>query len=223
MRLLGLLALALLVNIGLFGWMRNLVGVEEQAPKPDSESAKVTLVKFTKRPDPKPKPQKSKPRPSLQKLAVPSSMPAMSQPKLAFATARASSALSSPVVVRPQLGPMSVKGKMLTGPAPGLASGIGAASGNAMQNVVRAAPEPTFKVPPRYPPEALREGIEGWVKVSFLIDTRGRPTKVRVQSAKPQELFDQAAVRAVRKWSYPKQSYPVLATVTLEFKMQDVQ
>lgn len=224
MKFLGWIALSLLVNVGLFGWMRNLVKVEGQPPQTQLESAKLQVIEFDKLPPPKPpEPKKSRARPKMKALSVPASMPAMAQPALALSAARPTQGLSSPVVSRPTLGPVSVKGRMVTGPAPGLASGVGQGAGRAMQGVMRAAPEPTLKVPPRYPPAAQREGIEGWVKVSFVIDTRGRPTKVQVHASKPAEVFDTAAVRAVRKWSYPKQPQAIKATVTLEFKMQEAQ
>lgn len=230
MKFAGWIALSVMVNIGLFGWMRTLVENAEAEPRAPSESgAKVQLVQFNKLPPPKPpEPEKSTSRPKLKELAVPASMPSMVQPALALSPARPTQGLAAPVLARPQLGPVSVKGRMVTGPARP-ASGLGqggtgkGSAGTTMKRMVRGAPEPTLKVPPRYPPAALREGLEGWVKVSFIIDRRGRPTRVRVQSSQPDEVFDTAAVRAVRKWSYPKQVQEIPATVTLEFKMQEAR
>lgn len=230
MKFVGWIGLSVLVNIGLFGWMRTLVGDAESEPRMLSEApAKVQLVQFDKLPPPRPpEPEKRTSRPKLTELSVPASIPSMAQPVMAFTPARSAQGPSTPVVARPHLGPVSVKGRMVTGPArPAAGLGTGGtgkgSAGTTMKRMVRGAPEPTLKVPPRYPPSALREGIEGWVKVSFVIDRRGRPTKVRVHSSKPEEVFDTAAVRAVRKWSYPKQVQEISATVTLEFKVQGGQ
>lgn len=225
MKLVAWFGLSVLLNIGLFGWMRNLVD-RPQTPSSDAQpEGNVQIVEFEKLPPPKPpEPKKARVKPSTKALSVAAAMPAMPAPAMALEPARPTQAMASPVVARPTLGPVSVKGRMTTGPAPSLAAKAGGqGAGRAMQAVARAAPEPTLRVPPRYPPAALREGIEGWVKVSFVIDERGRPTKVQAVAAQPEDLFETAAVRAVRKWSYPKQPQPLKATVTLEFKMQEGQ
>lgn len=225
MKFLGWVGLSVGLNIGLFGWMRHLVDEPEEAPRQEAERAKVRVVEFETLPPPKPpEPQKTRSKPDTKALAVAAAMPAMPAPAMALSPARPTQSLSAPVVARPTLGPVSVKGRMTTGPAPVLASkGGGQGAGRAMQAVSRAAPEPTLRVPPRYPPAAQREGIEGWVKVSFVINEKGRPTKVQAISAQPEDVFETAAVRAVRRWSYPKQPQPLKATVTLEFKMQEGQ
>lgn len=222
MRFGGWFLLSLLVNVALFLWMRTLVSVESQEAVEKTKAAAVSVVEFDKLPppnEPEPTPQEDA-RPQMNAPSAPPSMPSVAQPALNLAAARPTQGLAAPVVRRPKLGPMSVRGRMVTGAAPALSAGVGHGAGRAMKGITRAAPEPTLKVPPRYPPEALREGIEGHVKVSFVIDERGRPTKVRAQSAEPPGLFEKSAVRAVRKWSYPKQQRPLPAVVTLEFKMQ---
>lgn len=215
----------MLLNIALFGWMRNLVDEPQQALSAEREHAAVTVVEFEKLPPPKPpEPKKARVKPSTKALSVAAAMPAMPAPTMALTPARPTQSLSSPVLARPTLGPVSVKGRMTTGPAPALAaSGSGQGASRAMAAVTRAAPEPTLRVPPRYPPAAQREGIEGWVKVSFVINEKGRPTKVQAIASEPEDVFETAATRAVRKWSYPKQPQPLKATVTLEFKMQEGQ
>lgn len=226
MKFLGWVLLSAILNVALFGWMRRLVDEPEELDTEAKERSALQVVEFEKLPAPKPpEPKKARVKPSTKALAVAAAMPAMpAAPAMALNPARPTQSLSTPVVARPTLGPVSVKGRMTTGPAPVLAAkGGGQGAARAMQAVTRAAPEPTLRVPPRYPPAALREGIEGWVKVSFVINEKGRPTKVQAIAAQPEDVFETAAIRAVRKWSYPKQPAPLKSTVTLEFKMQEGQ
>lgn len=58
------------------------------------------------------------------------------------------------------------------------------------------------RLPPRYPYRAQRLGIEGWVRVSFLITEQGEVRDVVVLDADPKDTFDQAALRAVAKWRF---------------------
>lgn len=58
------------------------------------------------------------------------------------------------------------------------------------------------RVPPRYPYRAERMGIEGWVKVSFLVTQQGDVQDPVVIDSKPAHTFDQAAIRAVLKWKF---------------------
>lgn len=65
-----------------------------------------------------------------------------------------------------------------------------------------AAARPMAAVPPPYPREAALNGIEGWVRVAVEIDERGRVGEVEVLAAEPRGVFEDAAVRAVRRWSW---------------------
>jgi TonB family protein len=53
-----------------------------------------------------------------------------------------------------------------------------------------------------YPPEAARKGIEGSVDVSFTISPQGKVSDVTVVSAVPSDIFNRAAITAVRRWKY---------------------
>lgn len=58
------------------------------------------------------------------------------------------------------------------------------------------------RMPPQYPYRAKRKGIEGWVKVSFLITEQGSVQDVILIDSEPKNVFDQAATRAVQKWKF---------------------
>ncbi|OAN12962.1 energy transducer TonB [Photobacterium jeanii] len=84
---------------------------------------------------------------------------------------------------------------------------------------------PLYRVEPRYPPRALKQGAEGYVVMSFTIDPQGRPTDVKVLEANPRRLFEKEAIRALRKWKYQPKVVDGKAiaqlgqTVRLEFKI----
>lgn len=85
---------------------------------------------------------------------------------------------------------------------------------------------PLYRVEPRYPSRAMKQGAQGWVKMSFTIDTLGRPIDIKIMDAKPRRLFNKSAVKALRKWKYQpkleegKAIMQVNQTVTLEFKLE---
>lgn len=83
---------------------------------------------------------------------------------------------------------------------------------------------PLVRVPPQYPRMASRRGIEGVVTVSFTITKDGQVRDPVVISAKPENIFDSAALSAVLKWKFkPKfvdgQAVERRATQEIEFKL----
>ncbi|UTM60222.1 energy transducer TonB [Photobacterium sp. CCB-ST2H9] len=61
---------------------------------------------------------------------------------------------------------------------------------------------PLYRVEPKYPPRAQKRSIEGFVILSFTIDSRGRPTDIQVVDAQPKRIFDREAIRALKSWKY---------------------
>jgi len=55
---------------------------------------------------------------------------------------------------------------------------------------------------PFYPFRAKRRKIEGEVTLHFIISDEGQVTEVSVISAKPKGYFEDAAVKAVKKWKF---------------------
>lgn len=58
---------------------------------------------------------------------------------------------------------------------------------------------------PTYPPQAQADGIEGEVVVRYDVSLEGRVVNVRIESANPPGVFDEAAVATVRSWKYNPQ------------------
>ena len=58
---------------------------------------------------------------------------------------------------------------------------------------------------PIYPAAAKAAGTEGQVVVRYDISDTGRVLNARVESADPPDVFDEAALAAVRSWKYNPQ------------------
>ncbi len=61
---------------------------------------------------------------------------------------------------------------------------------------------PTLRIPPVYPPRALRSGIEGVVTVEFTIATDGSVKDSKIVKSKPPKIFDRAVLAAISKWKF---------------------
>ena len=62
--------------------------------------------------------------------------------------------------------------------------------------------KPILYVKPVYPPIAINREREGWVKIEFTIKADGTVSDATVISAEPEELFDEAALTAVKEWKF---------------------
>ena len=84
---------------------------------------------------------------------------------------------------------------------------------------------PLIRVPPKYPRRAAQRGVEGWVKVQFVITVAGRVKDAKVVGSIPPGVFDRAALKAVSKWKFkPKvikgQRVEQVAVQKLRFKLK---
>ncbi|MEZ4601038.1 MAG: energy transducer TonB [Syntrophotaleaceae bacterium] len=91
---------------------------------------------------------------------------------------------------------------------------------------VDSQPMPVSRISPVYPYDARQKGIEGVVMVKFLVDGEGRVTRVSVVDSKPPDVFDQAALDAVRQWRFQPASLDgeTVATwmsVPIRFRMNE--
>lgn len=66
---------------------------------------------------------------------------------------------------------------------------------------------PIYRSLPRFPIEAVDEKVSGWVMVQFSINRKGRAVDVVVIDAEPKDIFDQAAMDALKNWKYKPKVY----------------
>jgi len=85
---------------------------------------------------------------------------------------------------------------------------------------------PTYKVPPIYPPRAMRAGIEGIVTVEFTITADGKVEEPKIIQADPPKIFDRAVLRAIKKWKFQPRitagkAVPRRATQDIRFRLNN--
>jgi protein TonB len=78
----------------------------------------------------------------------------------------------------------------------------------------QAAPKVIKKVPPEFPAEASRKGVnKGTVKAKLTIEADGKVSEVTIVEAEPKKVFDKAVVNALMDWKFEgtgeKQSHEV--------------
>jgi protein TonB len=83
---------------------------------------------------------------------------------------------------------------------------------------------PLERVPPKYPARAASRHIEGWVKIEFTITTDGNVEGAVVVEAEPEEVFDEAALKAINQWKFKEKivngvAVEQRAVQTLQFKL----
>ncbi|KDC51270.1 energy transducer TonB [Pseudoalteromonas sp. S3431] len=86
---------------------------------------------------------------------------------------------------------------------------------------------PIVRINPKYPTTAARDGIEGWVQLSFSISPTGEVIDPVVINAEPKRTFNREAIRAIKRWKYRPKVIEGVAqlqtgqTVQLDFKLDN--
>lgn len=61
---------------------------------------------------------------------------------------------------------------------------------------------PLVRINPQYPRNELLGGVEGWVKIQFIVTADGSVTSPKIIESKPPRVFDSSALRAIKKWKF---------------------
>lgn len=82
------------------------------------------------------------------------------------------------------------------------------------------------RIPASYPLRARRLGIEGWVKVEFIVTREGRVRDIKVVSAEPKGVFESSVTRSVSQYRFKPgtvdgSAVEVRVITTIRFKMED--
>ena len=80
-----------------------------------------------------------------------------------------------------------------------------------------------IEVTPEYPANAQNQGLEGFVELSFSVSPFGIVENPVVTSSEPANVFDAAALAAVRQWRYltDQDRAPQALSERIEFKLGD--
>lgn len=169
------IVIALLVTFGLFWTMQALIGVGGEL-KEGRASPRIEFVRLKR--DSSPVEKKREP-PKREKPDAAPPPPEMNLAK--------------------NMNPSEAVGEIIpmadTEVELGKATSLGA--GGSDRDVV-----PLVRVDPQYPPKARQRRIEGYVDIEFTIGPAGTVEDAKVIGASPPAVFDQAALRAVRRWRY---------------------
>jgi protein TonB len=81
------------------------------------------------------------------------------------------------------------------------------------------------RVPPVYPLRAKHRGVQGWVRVRFVVNEEGGVDKVTVVESEPPGIFDRNVIRCVSGWRFKPgtvEGMPVRAwaETTIRFKLE---
>lgn len=189
-----LIAAAVALNLLLFYLILEMVGRGEVRIE-DREASQI--IEFVRLQPPKqPPPEKREtppPRPPLEREPPPPELPRPEIPKPAPMPIKAPQPhIDVPLAVGgiPYLGDF-MKSAPAAAPVPA------APVADIATDVV-----PTVKIPPTYPPRALRAGIEGHVTVEFTIAADGSVKDPVIVDAEPPEIFDDAVLHAIVKWKF---------------------
>ncbi len=187
LRWLGIIALALGLNLALFGLMPYLLTRNAAVPSRQQDIHQINVVRLKqaespvkrnneKPPEPPPQRQMQKPlapKPAAARLSLPFDI----NPRLPGAP----NDLTLPVVPAAQVA--------------GLAD-IFSTGDLDLPLVV------LVRIPPIYPVSAKNRGTEGWVKVRFIVHEDGSVGSVSVVESDPKTIFDDAVIRSVAGWRF---------------------
>jgi len=84
----------------------------------------------------------------------------------------------------------------------------------------RLEPMPIEIIEPRYPREAAEKSIEGFVEFEFNLDSQGYPYEIKVIDSKPELMFRDSAINALRQWRFKTDRGQTGLRYTMEFKLQ---
>ncbi len=93
-------------------------------------------------------------------------------------------------------------------------------------NEVDQPPSTLSVFEPRYPFEARQKGIEGWVTLRFVVDSKGRAQEPQVRDSEPEGTFEEAALEAVSRYRFRPaykggKAVDCIAKLTIRFNLNE--
>ena len=197
--------LSLGLNLFLFGIMPGLVQKGQGTPE-ELEDIRAIQVVRVKRQEPPPKkkervkPPKPKETPrQVKQVKLTQPRPARVKPRLDFE-------------LNPRL-PV-FENSLVVPPLEQFAMDVNLPKGSYMAHELDAPLTVLAKVPPIYPLRATRLGIQGWVKVRFIVTKEGLVDKPIIVGAKPQGVFEKSVINCVSQWRFKPGTVDGVAVTT---------
>jgi periplasmic protein TonB len=185
---------SLALNLVLFDLMPRLIAGDTGNPEFSRLIEKVNVIRIKRPPPPvrkkekkiEPKP-KERPKTLTRKKVVRTHRPIKQTVDLPFEINRKLPPISGTLPVPPM--------QTVSLGTPGLNSIFGIGE-------IDHPLTPLAQVPPIYPMRARRRGIEGWVKVRFIVDEEGRVDDISIIKSHPRKIFDGPVLRCVSNWRF---------------------
>ncbi|GAA4362809.1 energy transducer TonB [Kangiella marina] len=203
MRTILSVVLAVIITAGLLFFMSLLIKdpqTKEEEPPPTVELSEITIPE-----------EKSKPRPEVVKPPQPPAIePAPNSDGDPIDSSEIDTSTEEWVFIE-------------TPDVIGLPDGLGDAP--AVDFSQESEAMPMYRTQPNYPIVAQQRGLEGWVLLTYDVDTSGTLSNIAVIDSEPRKIFDKEAVRALRKWKFKPgmtNGQPIASvgqTVKIEFNM----
>ncbi|MFQ5543210.1 MAG: energy transducer TonB [Nitrospiria bacterium] len=218
---------AVVVNLFLFLMMHQMIS-GETITKKNVDFKGVEFIRFKAQSEPPPEKRKKLPKRPILKKMPPPKIIKKSKPKLKKLK-QVRRPPVEPIKPSMDLSRQAYLGDFVADPPPPPPPTVKAVPvQESIEEVVEVQPEPEtieapveapvaveievdvaplFRIPPTYPRRAIRAKIEGVVTVQFTITIDGSVQDPVVVRSNPEEIFDQAALRAIRKWKFrPKRT-----------------
>lgn len=212
------IVLSVILNISLFGLMPGLIELvpKDQADLEELKTIQVIRIKHQETPPRKKEPKKPEPIEKPRELkTTPTKIiqqkPMNLRPRLPFAlNPRLPAAPGS--LIMPPIEKFSLDGPTL--------------KDLYKVNELDSPLTPITNIPPIYPMRAMRRGIEGWVKVRFLVNNEGQVMEPKVMDASPKSIFEESVINCVLKWKFKPgtvEGVPVNSMVetTIRFELEE--
>ena len=213
MRMMLILLSALLVNIGLFLIMENMIARDDGRLINAYEAHTIEFVRTQIEDQTRKKDRRKKPPPKPQETKKPK--------------ARLDELLTQNMQLPTPVSAMDIK-SLLTGN--GIAIGgtrlVDNEQGVMIDTVMERDLTPISKLPPQYPHHAAVREQEGFVRLLVVVIEDGTVGDIQVLESQPRRVFDKAAISAVRRWRYQpvvRNGRPVRVkvTLTIDFELED--
>ncbi len=203
---------ALGLNLALFGMMPHLLHPVQDRPVFDQVVSQINFIRLKQPETPVKRNTEAPPEPPPERRGP---QPAPDQPFQA--------ALTLPFEINPRLpaGPHA----LALPPLPAAAFDTGSLPDVFSAGELDAPLTVLTRIPPVYPLQAKHRGIEGWVRVRFVVNEDGGVGRVTVVESDPPDIFDPNVICCVTGWRFQPATVdgmPVKARAetTVRFKLE---